>query len=177
MMNQLLVIAGIIGLLLFVRWVRKQPRKKQAQAVLILVAVIFVAMALTGRLHWLFALIAAAAAFIQKMIPFLRYIPLFGAIYSKLSGANRDSDQSYTHQNRSNESNNERSTHQKPIHNRSMTEEQAYNILGLENTATQEDIIDAHRRLMQKIHPDRGGTDFLASQINQAKDLLLKKTA
>lgn len=53
--------------------------------------------------------------------------------------------------------------------------EEAMSILGLDSNATEEDIIAAHRRLIQKVHPDRGGSDYLASRINQAKDCLLGK--
>ena len=54
-----------------------------------------------------------------------------------------------------------------------MTAEQAYEILGLEPGASDEDIKEAHHRLMNKNHPDHGGSTFLATQINQAKDFLL----
>ena len=55
-----------------------------------------------------------------------------------------------------------------------MTVPQALQILGLERDATREAIVDAHRRLIQKLHPDRGGSSYLAAQINRAKDMLLR---
>lgn len=55
-----------------------------------------------------------------------------------------------------------------------LTVEDAYAILGLKPGATSEEIRAAHRRLMQQLHPDHGGTDYLATKINRARDVLLK---
>jgi curved DNA-binding protein CbpA len=54
-----------------------------------------------------------------------------------------------------------------------MTREEAYAILGLQPGADDQAVKKAHRQLMARFHPDRGGSDYLAALINHARDLLL----
>ena len=55
-----------------------------------------------------------------------------------------------------------------------MSHDEALAVLGLKAGATNEAIKNAHHRLMKDFHPDRGGSDYLAAKINQAKDVLLQ---
>ncbi|MBM4203141.1 MAG: hypothetical protein FJ194_03190 [Gammaproteobacteria bacterium] len=56
-----------------------------------------------------------------------------------------------------------------------ITEAEAREILGVTPHASREEIINQHRKLMQKVHPDAGGSTYLAQQLNEAKRVLLER--
>ena len=59
-------------------------------------------------------------------------------------------------------------------YNISMDKNEAFEILGLDFNASRDDIINAHRMLIEKNHPDKGGSDYLSAKINKARDTLLE---
>ena len=117
-----------------------------------------VLLAATGRMHWLYAIGGTIAAFTPRIISALRYLPLINRFR-----------QQYT-QTKSQQTGQQSAGR---ANSGKMTATQAREILGIKADASKEEIIMAHKRMMQKVHPDRGGTDFLAAQLNQAKDTLL----
>jgi hypothetical protein len=118
-----------------------------------------VVLAITGRMHWLYALGGTIAAFTPRVISALKYLPLINRFR-----------QQYTQQKTQQSGNQQSASRANPG---KMTVAQAREVLGVKADASKEEIIKAHKRMMQKVHPDRGGSDFLAAQINQAKDTLL----
>lgn len=119
---------------------------------------LLVVLVITGRLHWVGAAIGA-------LLPFLRIAAnvLMQALPFWLSRRKEQTQEN---------------TQASPSTS-VMTPQEAMEILGLtgdlhSGQVTQESVLDAHRRLIQKVHPDRGGNDYLAAKINQARDVLLK---
>ena len=55
-----------------------------------------------------------------------------------------------------------------------MSVEEAYETLGLVRKCTKKEIIEAHKKLIIKLHPDKSGNNYLASKINEARDVLLR---
>ncbi len=110
-------------------------------------------LAITGRLNFITAAITGAVAMLPKAGQLLRYLPLLNKFRQQAYKPDNHSQQNST--------------------DSAMNHKQAREILGIEPDASKEEIIKAHKRMMQKVHPDRGGSDYLAAQINQAKDTLL----
>ncbi len=111
----------------------------------------------TGRLHWLLGLLAAALPLVRRLLPLLTLLP---SMLRRFRG----------HSRQGTEGNADRQSGDGPM---SLAEARA--ILGVDEHADERTIIAAHRRLMQKIHPDRGGSAYLARRINEARRRLLER--
>ncbi|WGL18561.1 molecular chaperone DnaJ [Microbulbifer bruguierae] len=150
----------------------EQRRKLLIQYVLIALAVAAVLLAITGRLHWVGAAVAVVLPLLNRLWrTFGRHLPWIAPLIAKHAQAraekNRAQNQGTSEQSQQRQSGKQAGEPQ-------LTLQEARKILSVSADANREEIIGAHRRLIQKFHPDRGGNDYLASRINAAKALLLK---
>ena len=136
------------------RYLKQAPpgeeRSRYITVLLIGFAFLMVLLALTGRLHWVGAALAALAPVVKILLA------------ASIDYYRRKKLHEYVN-----------NTAGKSDPSGKLSEEEAIKILGLEKPYTEEQIIHSHRRLMAKVHPDKGGNDYLAARINEAKELLI----
>lgn len=130
----------------------RQPIVTLAIGTLVLALVVMIA---TGRLHWLSAAITGAIPFLRRFVQLIRFAPLLKRFMPGLFKTART-----------------RRPNGPPAQS-SLTKDQARAMLEVARGAGREDIVAAHRRLMARNHPDRGGSNYIAAQLNEAKELLL----
>ena len=155
-----LIAATALVVLFRLLWLKAPVKKGTLVITLATLALIvaLAALAATGRLHWLAAAVAALLPFLRRSLGLLvRFFPILGRLFMAFrqqrarqgaGGAARPAAGA-------------------------MTRQEALSVLGLGANASREDIVEAHRRLMAKNHPDKGGSTFIAQQLNEAKRVLL----
>lgn len=153
MIRLILLVAIILSLIIVYRQFKATPTQHRNKFLIKLAittsVTLVILLALTGRIHWIGGLIAVSIPIIRSLLPlFIAYLPQF-----KRRQAGQQNP---------------------PTSSANLSLKDAYNILGLQADASKAEVINAHRLLIQKLHPDRGGNDYLAAQINLAKDILLK---
>jgi len=128
------------------------------QRALWLGAGIIIILVVSGRAHWLMGVLAGLMAAFSRVAQLASYFPFLKKIFGidAVAGEQQSGQQGNM-----------------PSSNNAMTASEAAEILGLAPDATKEEIIKQHKRLIQRLHPDRGGSDALAAKINEARDILL----
>jgi DnaJ family protein C protein 19 len=161
--SDMLPIASLLAVTAFIvlmrlLWLNWRPgRAVTVATIAALVLIISLGiLAATGRLPWIAAIGAAALPFLRRGTGLLRYLPWLRQLFGRSQHSSKDDQR------------------RQPPGSGTVSRAQALEILGLSGSPDRDQIIAAHRRLMQKVHPDRGGSNYLAQQLNEAKRILLK---
>lgn len=138
-----------------------QKKKSLRTALLYGIGAALLLLVVTGRIPWLFAIFGAAVPWINRALAARSAWHSFRRQTGQWQnpGASQDGGPAGG------------KGGQRPIE--SMTREEASQVLGIEPGANKEEILAAHRKLISRVHPDKGGSDFLAQTINHARKVLL----
>lgn len=145
------------------KWGALSPARQKAavwKMALVIGGALLLFMVLTGRVHVLTAAVAALIPLLRKLPALLKFAPMIRRAMGDSTGPEAGE------QSRAGEN---------AVAGTGMTRQEACDILGVTPGCSREEITAAHRRLMLKLHPDRGGNDYLAAKLNEARELLLGK--
>lgn len=161
MIQSILLIIAITALLYTIKHVRRlAPDKRKSfilKSLFYLGAGLIILLVVTGRLHWVAAGLAAILPVAQRLFfGAMRVLPFLRFWQSRRQQTQHDNRQ-----------------HSGKTNSGKMSIKEAQDVLGLNKLESVEQVSKRHKEMMQKMHPDRGGSDYLAAQINQAKETLI----